>query len=54
MSAQTMVTILNSFYLVLAGVLSLAGTSALVKLVIVLLRDEHHPALRTTFEPEDA
>ncbi len=54
MSAQTMVTLLNGFYLVLAGLFSLAGTSALVELVIALLRGETHPAIRPNLEPEDA
>ncbi len=54
MFAQTMVSILNGFYLVLAVLLSLAGTSALVELVIVLLRGEIHPITRPAFEPEDA
>ncbi len=49
-----MVMILNVFYLALMGLLSLAGTSALVELVIVLLRGEAHPASRPTFETEDA
>ncbi len=54
MSAQSFVAILNGFYLILAGVLSVAGTSALVELIIALLRGERRPAIRPTFEPEDA
>jgi hypothetical protein len=54
MSAQSMFTVLNAFYMVLMGLVSLVGTSALVELVIVLLRDAPRHTIRGTLEPEDA
>ena len=54
MSAQPMVLMLNVLFLALMGLLSLVGTSALVELVITLLREEQHPTFHPTFESEDA
>ncbi len=54
MSAQTLFTALNVAFLVLMGIVAVAGTSALVELVITLLRDTPRPTIRPTLEPEDA
>ncbi len=54
MSAQPMVLMLNVLFLALMGLFSLVGTSALVELVITLLRGEPHPASHPSFEAEDA
>ena len=54
MSAQLIVMLLNGFYLVLMGVVSLVGTAALVELIIVLLREKPGRASWQALEPEDA
>ncbi len=54
MSAQTLLTILNVAFLTLIGIAAVAGASALVELVVTLLRDAPRAAIRPTLEPEDA
>ncbi len=55
MSAQSVVSILNVFYLAQMGLVALAGTSAFVELMITLLRDApRRHSIQTPFEPEDA
>ncbi len=54
MFAQPFVTIMHVFYLVVMGLLSLAGASALVELMIALLHGQPRQIYRPTFEAEDA
>jgi len=54
MSALPLVMLLNAFYLILMGLVSLVGTAALIELIIVLLREKPRQTPWPTLEPEDA
>jgi hypothetical protein len=54
MSAQSLVMLLNAFYLVMMGLVSLVGTATLVELTIVLLHEKPRQKTGLMMEPEDA
>ncbi len=54
MNAQSLVMLLNAFYLVMMGLVAVVGTAALVELIVVLLREKPGPKPWAVFESEDA
>jgi hypothetical protein len=54
MSAETLVTGLNALLLVVFGLTSLVGTSALIKLIAAFIRGETRRPAEPTFSVEDA
>ncbi len=54
MYAQTLVMLLNTFYVVMMGLVALVGTMVLVKLLLVFLHDKPHPKRPFLLETEDA
>jgi hypothetical protein len=54
MPAQPVLYSLNALYLALMAVVSLAGTTALLKLIASLVKPERHERLFPAIESEDA
>ncbi len=54
MFAQLFVTMMHGLYLLLMGLLSLAGASAFVELILALVRGKPLRITRLTIETEDA
>ena len=54
MYAQSLVELLNAFYLVMMGLVALVGTATLIKLVLVFLREKPRQKRAFVLETEDA
>ncbi len=54
MSAQGFVMLLNVFYLLMMGLVSLVGTAVMLELVFALLRENPRQKTWLSPEPEDA